>query len=48
VLEREPHTVKTWFPPGLILPNEAHVDFVAVRELFEEASLTLNAEGLRC
>jgi ADP-ribose pyrophosphatase YjhB (NUDIX family) len=40
VLKREPRNVKTWFLAGSFLPNEELVD-AAVRELFEETSLTL-------
>jgi 8-oxo-dGTP pyrophosphatase MutT (NUDIX family) len=45
VLQREPRIGKAWFPPGLILPNEEHVD-VVVRELLEETSLTLSHDDL--
>jgi ADP-ribose pyrophosphatase YjhB (NUDIX family) len=45
VLEREPNSRKIWFPTGLILPNEEHVD-TTVRKLFEEASLSLTVVDL--
>jgi 8-oxo-dGTP pyrophosphatase MutT (NUDIX family) len=41
VLQREPRIGSTWFPAGLIFPNEdEHVD-ATVRELCEETGLTL-------
>jgi 8-oxo-dGTP pyrophosphatase MutT (NUDIX family) len=45
VLQREPHTGKTWFPAGFVLPNEEHVD-AAVRELHEETGLILTPDDL--
>jgi 8-oxo-dGTP pyrophosphatase MutT (NUDIX family) len=45
VLQREPSTGKTWFPAGLVLPNEERVD-AAVRELHEETGLTLTPDDL--
>jgi 8-oxo-dGTP pyrophosphatase MutT (NUDIX family) len=43
VLQREHRTGKTWFLAGSISPNEEHIDG-AVRELFEEAGLTLTPD----
>jgi 8-oxo-dGTP pyrophosphatase MutT (NUDIX family) len=45
VLQREPRTGKTWFPPGSVAANEEPVD-VAVRELHEETGLTLTPDDL--
>jgi 8-oxo-dGTP pyrophosphatase MutT (NUDIX family) len=45
VLQREPHTGKTWFPAGSVEANEEHVD-AAVRELREETGLTLTPYDL--
>jgi ADP-ribose pyrophosphatase YjhB (NUDIX family) len=45
VLQREPRTCKTWFPAGLVTPNEEPVD-AAVGELHEEAGLILTPDDL--
>jgi 8-oxo-dGTP pyrophosphatase MutT (NUDIX family) len=45
VLQCEPHTGKTWFHAGPIIPDKEHVD-AAVRELFEEIDLTLTVDDL--
>jgi hypothetical protein len=44
-LQREPHTGKTWFHAGTILPNEEHVD-TAFRELLEETCRTIALDDL--
>jgi ADP-ribose pyrophosphatase YjhB (NUDIX family) len=43
VLQREPRSGKTSFPPGSILSNEKHVD-AAGRELFEGIGLILTVD----
>jgi ADP-ribose pyrophosphatase YjhB (NUDIX family) len=45
VLQREPRSGKTWFPAGLVLANEEHVD-AAVRELHEKTGLILALDDL--
>jgi 8-oxo-dGTP pyrophosphatase MutT (NUDIX family) len=45
VLQREPRSRKIRFPASSILPNEEPVD-TTVRELFEEAGLTLTVDDL--
>jgi 8-oxo-dGTP pyrophosphatase MutT (NUDIX family) len=45
VLQREPRTGKAWFPSGIVLPNEEHVD-ADVRELFEQTGTTISVDGL--
>jgi ADP-ribose pyrophosphatase YjhB (NUDIX family) len=45
VLQREPHTGKTWFPAGSVSANEKHVD-AAVRELHEETGLMWTPDDL--
>jgi 8-oxo-dGTP pyrophosphatase MutT (NUDIX family) len=46
ILQREPHSGKTWFPVGSVSPNEdEHVDG-AVRELHEETGIVLTPDDL--
>jgi 8-oxo-dGTP pyrophosphatase MutT (NUDIX family) len=45
VLQREPRSIKTWFPAGSVTSNEEHVD-AAVRELHEETGLILIPDDL--